>query len=536
MTTLPEPPSLPRIIVNNRQLRKVTEECIRALEQANDPPQLFLRGTEVVHITPGEKSRPAAISLVRVEQLRHFLTRCANFYKKRGSDRPDLAVSPPGEAISDMLALPERLPFPRLEAITHVPVIRADGSVLARPGYDPSLRLYHVPGLLKKSPPKIPENPTASDVRHAVGLLSEMLCDFPFNSPPSRANAFAMLVTSVIRPMIAPGCVPIFLIDANQAGAGKGLLADVLSLIHTGAVSSVKPAPDAGRNVEEEWKKVILSMVIAGAPITLLDNLDGVLRSPTLAAAVTSETYTDRLLGHSRMITAPMRTMFVVTGNNIILGGDMPRRCVWIRLQVNTSRPYLRSGFKHPNLKKWVLDRRVDLLGALLTVASAYYKAGAPQSDSIPQLGSFEAWSSTVGGILQFAEVEGFLANASALYDQADPNEAQWESLLCAIYSTFEKGKFTVQELVTRMNRSLQGETPLRKSLPDEIAESYTEEGGSLERRLGRAFLRIESRRYGAKNIRIEKAGQAHGRAVWRVRRDGCAEVAEFKPEFQRGG
>src|SRR5207302_5301328 len=101
----------------------------------------------------------------------------------------------------------------------------------------------------------------------------------------------------------------IALCDAPRAGNGKGLLVEVLALIHTGTAAALKPAPP--RN-EDEWRKILTSIISAGNQLTMFDNLDDVLKSPSLALAVTSETYSDRLLGRSAIITVPQRTLFVV--------------------------------------------------------------------------------------------------------------------------------------------------------------------------------------------------------------------------------
>jgi len=512
---------LPSIQVNECQLRELAQECRNVLEISNHPAYLFMRGSELVYVvnsTAENNTRPS-LGIVREPQLRHFLTHAANFHRiyKRDKKTTVEDASPPGEAIQDILAMPDKCLLPVLDGLTEAPVVRPDGSVLETPGYDETLRLYYSPGRLKK--PKVSLNPTCTDVKNSVALIDEVFHDFQFENQYSAANARALLFTPLIRPVIAPSNVPMFNWDANQAGSGKGLGTDIVSLIHTGALSAVKPAPDAGRNAEEEWKKLLLSILMAGSPITLLDNVEGVMKSPALAAALTASEYTDRLLGHSRMVTVPNRTVFILTGNNIVLGGDLPRRCVWIRLESKTSRPHLRTGFLHPNLRQWVREHRSELLSALLTITSAWYKAGAPKFDS-PRLGSFEDWSETIGGILQFAGIDGFLGNSAQLYAQADPSEAQWEAFLLALRSSFTSTRFTVQLVMDRMK--LPG--LLRNTLPDDVTdESFSpgeQLGNGFAKRLGRAFLAVASKRYGANNIRIDRSDTRHGRATWVINGD----------------
>ena len=53
-------------------------------------------------------------------------------------------VPPPKVLVRDVLALGE-WPFPPLEGIVEVPVLRPDGTILSKPGYDPSTRLFYRP-------------------------------------------------------------------------------------------------------------------------------------------------------------------------------------------------------------------------------------------------------------------------------------------------------------------------------------------------------------------------------------------------------
>ena len=77
-----------------------------------------------------------------------------------------------------------------------------------------------------------------------------------------------------------------------------------------------------------------------------------------------------RILGVSKNMTVPNRSTWMVTGNNIRLGGDMPRRCYQIRLNAKSSKPYSGRKFKHPDLLRWVEDNRSELLHALLVIAN----------------------------------------------------------------------------------------------------------------------------------------------------------------------
>ena len=97
--------------------------------------------------------------------------------------------------------------------------------------------------------------------------------------------------------------------------------------------------PPFKRDDDAEWSKVITAVLIKGSTIICFDNVDGLLRSPSLASAITAKVYSGRILGFSKTVEIPVNVSWFVNGNNIQLGGDLPRRCYWIRLDAKMSRP-----------------------------------------------------------------------------------------------------------------------------------------------------------------------------------------------------
>jgi len=511
------PSQLPIIVVNNRELRDVSADVIEALRKANDPPMLFARSGQMVHVVCDEHSRHT-IAEVSEAFLRGRMTRSADFRrlvhdKNRNPHYP--SVNPPIDAVRDVLALaPDTWGFPALESVTESPLLRPDGSVLSSPGYDPATRVYYAPSPDLKLP-AIPENPNAEDLVRSVALIDDTLEGFPFVDQASKANAYAMLLTPIIRRAIV-GSVPIALVDAPQAGTGKSLLAEIVALIHTGSDAAMQPAP--ARGDESEWRKMLGAVLMNGNALTIFDNVDHRLQSASLALAVTASTWTDRILGESKTITLPVRCTWIATGNNLQLGGDLPRRCYWIRLDAGTSQPWQRVGFRHPELKQWVREHRGELLGALLTIARAWFVAGKPDGLAEP-LGGFESWEKIVGGILAHAGISGFLQNLDRLYEESDPSQLQWEAFLLAILDTFESRGFTIKELVEMLPTN----SELNQALPDEMADE--DRKGSLQRRLGRAFSERVGRRYGMSGLHLLKAGTTRAKVVlWRVLEQDCRE------------
>ena len=500
------------ITAKGRQLRDIRSECLEALVKANERPEpvLFQRSSELVRVRENEDGRPV-IQAHTDESLRGRLTEVADFVTPPNASGTTRPIAPPKEVVSDLRTLTAWPAIPALAAIIEAPTIRVDGSLLDTPGYDATSRLYYqpAPGL---AIPHVPEHPTGDEVAAAVALLrSDLLGDFPFVTAADEANALALLVTPIVRPNLR--CVPLALLDAPRAGTGKGLLASVAARIATGRAAAVFPAPDDDR----EWGKSITSMLDGGATWILIDEARD-LRSPRLSAALTADTYTDRRLGHSEMIDVPQRATWAAAGNNVALGGDMPRRCYRIRLDPKTARPWTRNGWRHPDLEEWVTAHRGKLLGALLTITRAWHAAGRPAGQA-PTIGGFTQWAETVGGVLTHAGVTGFLGNLPDLYDHADDDASQWEAFLDAIDAAMNGQKFTTGHLA-----GLIGDAgAITETLPDELAPKLLTPGFKVT--LGKALRARVDTRHGENGLHLIHAGQdSHARTPqWQVATDRSA-------------
>jgi hypothetical protein len=96
-------------------------------------------------------------------------------------------------------------------------------------------------------------------------------------------------------------------------------------------------------------RKKITARLIAGDSLLIIDNLEGLLSSPSLATLLTTGSWNDRILGQTKTVSMDVCATWIVTGNNIRLGGDMPRRCYQIRMDAQRAQPWERAGFKHPD-------------------------------------------------------------------------------------------------------------------------------------------------------------------------------------------
>ncbi len=488
-------------IVLGRQLRDVTADALALLTAANDPPVLFRRSGEVVRVTNDEDHRPV-MGAVGVDELRHRLGALAPWVRMT-NDGPRPA-DPPEVLARNILAAWE-LPFPGLQAVVESPALRPDGSVLDAPGYDPATLLFYAPAPGLQVPP-VPATPTSDQVRAArTLLLDDLLGDFPFADDASRAGALALLLTPILRPALA-GHVPLCIVDAPQAGTGKSLLASVVSAVATGRPAAMFSAP----RHDEEWAKRLLAVLVAGGTFVLIDNVSGALNSAALCRTLTAHTIADRELGATRILTAPQRATWCVTGNNVAVRGDLPRRCYWVRLEAHCESPWQREGFRHSDLQGWATEERGALLGALLTLCRAWWAAGKPTPKQTP-LGSFEEWQRAVGGILALAEVPGFLDNLPALHAELDEESAEWSAFLGGWADVFGEAAVTAREVA---EAALGGAPSLAEVLPGDVRDPKT--GLVTAAGLGYA-LRRRRGIYHAGGWRLERTPKGKAGVLWRV-------------------
>src|SRR5262249_40514646 len=106
------------------------------------------------------------------------------------------AGRPPGWCVAAVHARADWPGIRHLEAVIEYPVLRPDGTLLCRPGYDAET------GLLLESVakiPAIPEQPSKRQVDGARDFLLSVVSDFPFERPVHRAAWLAALLSPLAR-------------------------------------------------------------------------------------------------------------------------------------------------------------------------------------------------------------------------------------------------------------------------------------------------------------------------------------------------
>jgi len=274
--------------------------------------------------------------------------------------------------------------IPKLNGFTDLPTVRKDGTLADEAGYDAATRLFYEPGSRLVS---IPLKPTRDDAVKALVELYGVVEDVPFESSAQRAAWYASVLTLFAR-RIYTGPTPLFLFNANVRGAGKTLLATVA--LHIAFKDEI--CPQTWTRDEDEQKKMFVAALVQSDRAVFIDNVEGVFGGGTLNSFTTGHSWAGRILSVSRTKRTTQPPVLFVTGNNVILGGDTPRRIISIRIASPLERPEERDDFKHPDLMAWVAQERPRLAAAALTIIRAWFVAGQPQA-TLKAMGSFVGWN-----------------------------------------------------------------------------------------------------------------------------------------------
>lgn len=505
---------------------RVVDEAIAAL--ALEERNLYQRGNMLVHVVRDLAASSKKRSIVRQPnepriaicaqaRLRELCAASATWLRydaRAGEDAdPWTPAHPPLWAVQAAAARGEWLGVRHLEAIVEHPVLRPDGTLLERPGYDDATGLLLEP---VGEVGRIPRKPTREQAREAIEALYEAVRDFPFQTPAHRSAWLAGCLTPFARYAFA-GPAPLFLISANTRGAGKTLLADVVGVIARGRPMAKTPwvADD------DELRKAITAIALEGVPSVLFDNVRHVLGSAVLDLVLTGTVWKQRLLGKNESSAAlPLLTCWWATGNNVQLGADTARRTLNVRLWTEHERPEERDDFTFDApLLVWTLRERPRLAAAALTVLRAYCVAGQP-SQRLTPYGSFEGWSDLVRSAVVWAGEPDPCDTREALMRESDAEGGLLRDLLNGWERLFGDKAQTLRQALQSLDtmKGKDGEQVERYELLRGAFEALCGDRPVTTRRVGQRLAAYRGR---VVNGRALDAQDDRGTMRWRLVRLG---------------
>lgn len=445
--------------------------------------------------------------------LLHWLGGMTQFWKWAGPEGKQYPIleDPPVKIADQLLALGNRRRLKRLEAVITAPTVRPDGSLLTRPGFD------ELTGLLldvnEDDLYPVPLQPTITEVTTALERLMRPFADFPLVDMLDKSVLLASLLTAVVRPVIPTA--PAFGFDAPVQGSGKTLLAKCVAAMASGHRAKVQPHC----REEEEIRKRLMTILLDSPRCVVWDNIIGIFDSASLAGLLTSSTYTDRILGVSKNAEVPNRAIWLLTGNNLTLAGDMPRRVLKCRIDPETERPFARQFDLDP--EDYTLKNRQRMAADALTIIRGWFAAGCPRADG--SMASFEQWDALVrqpvawiaNHVAPFGEYDDVMRAVDDAQAQ-DPEQEMWGELLEVWRAIFGDKAVTSRDILEQCDpMSVCGERSNQQRLLEALEEYKT--GRTMTARALGKILQFRADRL-VNGMRLKKVptGGKHAQ-LWKV-------------------
>lgn len=463
--------AMPEIIISRGDIHSAVDKVIAVLKESGDLYEDM--GAKIM-------LRVANDQMIAVEStwLTDKIARLIRF-KVQDIKMGKLKPTDPSPKIAEtIVAKAGERGFLKLRAVCTAPTITCEGRIIYKPGYDHDEQIfYYVEG----EPIKIPDKPTQAQVLSAYDILMKPFKKFPFQDEVSRGVFLAALLTAVMRPCLPTA--PAFAFDAPTVGSGKTLLARCIGIIASGNEPDLAPPFEN----EAETKKVILSTLMKGGGVAVVDNITARIDSPSFAAALTAESYTDRILGKSQTLTVATNVLWLLTGNNIRVVGDLVRRVLICRIDPGIESQEVWKRRFDLNPTEYCREHRDELVVAALTIMSGFF--ASQEKAEYTRLATFEKWSESVCQAIMWLKSQGIDEiddPVKSLDRQAenDPDSTKLSELLESWYLNFQNKPTTVSEAIKITVPDLALDTKVEK-LKEAFTMIVSERGLPNARMLG---------------------------------------------------
>jgi hypothetical protein len=373
----------------------------------------------------------------------------------------NVKVNPDITWVDQIISLGSHRQLKPIKAFITAPILKLDGSIINKPGYDISSQLYFDDSKCDVTQVNIIENPSTAELKQALHTLMAPFEGFPVASDLDRSVLLAAILTAIMRPVLS--ICPGFGFDAPTPGTGKTLLAQtVAQLMLTESQTLTTYAAEDSRGDAENRKRVFSSLITSDRCI-LIDNIQKPFDSLSLATLTTASDYSDRILGKSESRTFPVKMLVLLTGNNLRFSKDLNRRFPVVRIDAKSEHL---QGRKFPfDPKDYIKKNRLQLISAGLTLIKGWlntteYKTRKLWKDR--EIRSYSGdWDEFVGQTIAWlADQEWSCENGKSQFtdtalafagkSQSNPETEALYDLLLILKSIFKGQSFTAKDVLLK--------------------------------------------------------------------------------------
>jgi len=375
---------------------------------------------KVIDIKASDGRETKGVRVISLDDayLRERLTAAVRFKKYDARSKSYEDINCPVEIAQTILSHRE-WKFPELTGFTNVPMLRPDGTVLDKPGFDAATGMLFDPGSAVYT---ISDNPSRADALKAVETLAEPLSGMPYVDDVDRSVAITAILSGFSRRSVT--LLPLFAFSAKAAGSGKSLHADIISEMVEGHPAEAIPPGEQ----REELGKQLATALMRGSPIVSLDNLvDPLGKMPLIHSVLSQENVPLRILGQSKDVIVPGHRLLLVNGNNLVILADLVRRTLICHLDAQCEDPENRYFTFHP--VRLIRENRERFVTAALTILRAFERAERPQPPwgeepgKVAPMGGFEEWDARVRAAVMWLGLPDPCGSTRAL-KVADPERS----------------------------------------------------------------------------------------------------------------
>lgn len=496
------------IIVEKGERIKALNKTLEVLRKL---PHFFEMGGQIVVVKEG-KITPITCSY----SLQHQLGSAIQYYVNRRGEQ--VKADPDPALLNQILSISSNeRNLKKLKGVITSPVITTDNTVVDKGGYDAQANLYLS---LDENPLPIPNKIEEADVLIALETLMRPFLEFPFASALDKSVGLAAILTSIVRGTL--DTAPAIAFDAPRQGTGKTFLATCIGLLGSGR----KPLLFPQATTEDEIRKRLLPVLMDAPHAILWDNVTTNLNSAALATFLTGESYSDRILSKTKILTLPNRSLFLISGNNINISGELARRVYICRLDSKLSNPTARSFGLNP--MDYILENRQKLVQAGLILIRGYLTSSAYTSLSYEErqkkkYGQFADWDLLVRQTVAWIATlnSSYVDPISAINQRIENDEEAnlIETLFQELRGIFGENTFTSKAVADKANAELSsGEsTPtLFLEVLDEMLKKKTRSSLYSSIAIGRMLASVRNRV--ANNLELEQEQEGKKAATFRVK------------------